>query len=188
MISYFLRSLGRSALQKMLSKHFGEVPLAGIVTAARDFPITSRVDVQTGLEGVLGERSEAKLLGIHSQMNHETPSFAHLFAPGPFHELGPLQHDEVDIGDPDPVRCLKNGLWLARSGDAPFAILLAPLIQFGHLSGVHVEIAIATGEAGAEFSQERSATSRSVSRPAKPIVVASSRSRAIRRPTPSWLF
>lgn len=155
MIGYFLHGLRSSALQKTLSRHFGGMPLAAIVTAARDFPITSCVDVQTALERVFGERSEAKLLGIHSQVNHETLSFAHLFAPGPFRvELGPLQHDEIDIGDSVPVRCLKNGLWLARSRNLPFAILLVPSMEFGHASGVHVEIAVPTGEAGAEFSQE----------------------------------
>jgi hypothetical protein len=46
-------------------------------------------------------------------MNQETPTMAHLFTAGPFPmDVGPLQHDEVDVGDSTPVRCLKNGLWL----------------------------------------------------------------------------
>jgi hypothetical protein len=39
---------------------------------------------------------------------------AHLCTGGPFPmDVGPLQHDEVDVGDSTPVRCLKNGLWLS---------------------------------------------------------------------------
>jgi hypothetical protein len=106
------------------------------------------------LERLLADYSSTKLLGIHSQMNHETSSFAHLFAPGPFNvQLGPLQHDEVDVGDPTPVRCLKNALWLAQSS-VPFAILLAPAMQYGQVGGVHVEIAVPIGEAGGTVSKE----------------------------------
>ena len=143
----------RSALQKTLRQHFDGADLASIVTAARDFPITSRVDVQYAVE----QRpwGDARLLGVHSQMNHETVTLAHLFTPGPFPvDLGPLQHDEIDIGDPEPVRCLKNGLWLARKGTLPFAVFLGPSMQFGHVGGVHIEIAVPGGEAGAAWSAD----------------------------------
>ncbi len=113
-VGYLFRALtGRSGLQKVLRKHFHGLSLSNIVTAAREFPITSRVDVQTALEQLFAARPDTKLLGIHSQMQQETPTLAHLFSGGPFPiDLGPLQHDEVDIGDPMPVRCLKNALWL----------------------------------------------------------------------------
>jgi hypothetical protein len=98
---------------------------------------------------------DARLLGVHVQISHETITLAHLFTPGPFPvDLGPLQHDEVDVGDPEPVRCLKNALWLARKGGAPFAVFMSPTMQFGHMGGVHVEIAVPAGEAGAALSAE----------------------------------
>jgi hypothetical protein len=51
MIGYFFRAVtGGSLLQRTLRKHFGGVPLSEIVTAAREFPITSRIDVQTALD------------------------------------------------------------------------------------------------------------------------------------------
>ena len=155
MNGFFLRSIGRSQIQRALHRHFNGVALTDIVTAARDFPITSRVDVQTALEDVVASRGGARLLGIHSPMNQETPTMAHLLMRGPFPmDVGPLQHDEVDIGDATPVRCLKNGLWLPRADGAPFAILLSPSMQFGHASGVHVEIAVSSGERGARLSEE----------------------------------
>src|SRR5947208_5274257 len=121
-----------SALQKALQTHFGGADLAAVVTAARDFPITSRVDVQRAIEQV--KWPGARLLGVHAQMTHETLTLAHLFTPGPFPvELGPLQHDEVDVGDADPVRCLKNALWLARERGLPFAAFMGPSLQFGHI-------------------------------------------------------
>jgi choline dehydrogenase-like flavoprotein len=48
-IGYVLRGFaGKSALRKALQKHFEGVQLGEMVTAAREFPIISRVDVQTG--------------------------------------------------------------------------------------------------------------------------------------------
>jgi hypothetical protein len=154
MDAYFVRQmLGRTPLRTTLRKHFDGIALTSIATAARDFPIASRVDLQTSLDDLLTKRSGVQLVGIHSPMDHQTPTLAQLFTPGPFSvDLGPLQHDEVDIGDETPVRCLKNGLWLARQNELPFAVLLAPLI--GPVCGVHIEIGVPSGAAGAALSQD----------------------------------
>ena len=54
MIGFFLRSvLGSSTLQKAVRKRFNKADLAELVTAAREFPITSRVDVQAALEDLM---------------------------------------------------------------------------------------------------------------------------------------
>src|SRR5262245_35813776 len=146
--------MSRSSLQRALGDHFKGLELTDIVTAARDFPVTSRVDVHAALEQLAGERHGGRLLGIHSSMNHETPTIAHLMTPGPFPiDIGPLQHDEVDVGDAAPVRCLKNGVWLLRADDIPFAILLSPAVR-GMGGAVHVEVAAPAGEPGARVSDE----------------------------------
>jgi len=66
-------------------KHFG-VSSGNIATAGRQFPIAARVDIQSAL--TLG--------GGHFPL-----------------DAGPPQHDEIDVGEPIPVRCLKNELWLS---------------------------------------------------------------------------
>ena len=145
---------GGARLRKTLLRHFG-VSAGEIATAGRQFPITAGVDIQRALEDLLGDRPGARLLGIISPNHHEPPALAHTLAGGHFPiDAGPLQHDEIDIGEPVPVRCLKNGLWLSREKDQPFAIMLAPGGRFGLMSGVQVEIAIPAGERGAQFSQE----------------------------------
>jgi len=156
MNGFVLRSIiGRSPLQRALQAHFKGIVFTELVTAARDFPITSRVDVHTALEEMMERRGTGRLLGIHSPMNHETFTMAHLLTRGPFPvDVGPLQHDEVDVGDAAPVRCLKNGLWLARAGEVPFAVLMSPAMRHGQAGGVHVELAVQTGERGARLSAE----------------------------------
>jgi len=145
---------GGSRLRKIVLKHFG-VPAGQIATAGRQFPITARVDIQSALEDLFRNRNGTKLLGIVSPNHHEPPALAQTLAGGHFGmDAGPLQHDEIDIGEAVPVRCLKNGLWLSRDRDLPFAVLMAPGGRFGLGSGVHVEIAVPSGERGAQFSQE----------------------------------
>jgi hypothetical protein len=156
MIGFFFRALtGGSGLRKSLRKHFHGLDLSQIVTAAREFPLTSRVDVQSALENFFSARSGSRLLGIHIEVHQETPTLAHLLSGGgPFPiNLGPLQYDDVDIGDPTPARCLKNALWLSSEGDLPFALLLGPSMRFGQIGGMHVEIGVPAGGPGAEFSQ-----------------------------------
>jgi hypothetical protein len=108
----------------------------------------------TALEDMFRSRADAKLLGVFSPNFHESPTLAQVFAGGPFMmSIGPLQYDKIDIGERRPVRCLRNGLWLARHDGQPFDILLAPSVHFGQVGGVHVEVAVPGGESGLALSQ-----------------------------------
>src|SRR6267143_891013 len=147
-------TVGGSRLRKTLLRHFGVSP-GEIATAGRQFPITARVDIQSALEDLFKPRTCTKLLGILSPNQHEAPALANTLGGAYFPiDAGPLQHDEIDVGEPIPVRCLKNGLWLSRDKDLPFAIMMAPGGRFGLRTGVQVEIAVPAGERGAQFSQE----------------------------------
>lgn len=145
---------GAGKLQKRLLKLFG-VPARDIATAGRQFPITARIDIQSGLESLLKTNSEAELVGLFSPNSHEALTFAQMLGGQHFFvDIGPLQYDEIDIGDPVPARCLKNGLWMGRDRGLPFAIMLAAGGRFGFQTGVGVEIAVPAGERGVQFSQE----------------------------------
>jgi len=144
---------GNSGLRRTLLKHFG-VPAESIATAGRQFPIAARVDIQNAVEELMRPRRGVQLLGIVSPNPHDMPTLATTLAVSHFPiNAGPVQYDEIDVGEAAPVRCLKNGIWLAREKDLPFAILMAPGGRFGLRSGVQVEIAIPAGARGAEFSQ-----------------------------------
>jgi hypothetical protein len=112
------------------------------------------MDIQSALEDLLRNRPGTKLIGVLSP-NHQAPALADMLAGGhfPINE-GPLQHDEIDIGESVPVRCLRNGLWLSSEKSLPFAIMMTPGGRFGLRSGVQVEIGIPPGERGGQFSQE----------------------------------
>src|SRR6266403_1066661 len=119
-------AFGGSRLRKTLLKHFG-IPAGQIATAGRQFPITARVDIQSALEDLLKVRPRTTLFGITSVHPQQLPSLADTLAGAHFPvDAGPLQYDEIDVGEPIPVRCLKNGLWMSSDGDLPFAVILAP--------------------------------------------------------------
>ena len=152
-------SVGRGAfaesrLRKTLLKHFGVSP-GQIATAGRQFPIAARVDIQSALEDLFKTRPRTTLFGITSVNPHDLPPLAAAIAGSHFPvDAGPLQYDEIDVGESLPVRCLKNGLWISKDGDLPFAVMLVPGGRFGLRTGVQVEIAVPSGEHGAQFSQE----------------------------------
>jgi len=152
--SFGNHGFGESQLRKKLLKHFG-IAAAEIATSGRQFPITARIDIQSSLEELLQRCPGTRLLGIVSPNPHEPPTLARMLGGGHFPvDSGPLQHDEIDIGDAAPVRCLKNGLWLSLEKDLPFAIIMVSGGRFGLNSGVQVEIAVPAGERGAKFSQD----------------------------------
>jgi hypothetical protein len=144
----------RGKLEKSLLKHL-RVAANEIATSARQFPITARIDIQAGLETIARKYPGTSLLGITSPNPHEGLSFAQIVGASHFPiDVGPLQYDEIDIGDPIPTRCLKSGLWIGTDRSVPFAVMLAPGGRFGMQTGVSVEIAVAAGEQGAQFSQD----------------------------------
>ena len=138
----------------VMKKHFGRDQLIGLVAASRTFPVTSRADLQIALDRIFAETFRAALYGVHAQFNHEPLSTSHLTTEGPYPPvIGPLQHDEIDVGGPVPARCIQHGLWLGENDKLRFAVLVTPAHRYGRELGVRVEVAVPSGEAGAAFSR-----------------------------------
>src|SRR5207249_2367116 len=70
---------------------------------------------------------------------------------GPDVSLGP--HPVSFSTDAAPVRCLKNGLWFLQQGEGRFVVLLAPVGQYGHVTGVQFQIATVNNPAGTRITQ-----------------------------------
>ncbi len=149
----FMRS--KNLVGDLLRKHFSPLKIEQIITAGRTFPVTARVDLQHGLEKLFAERYSARLVGFHTDFGHETLSFAHMSSNTHYTVvIGPLQHDELDIGEAAPARCLRHGVWLSRADGTPFAVLATPAARFGHMEGVSLEIAVPPGEGGLQLSRK----------------------------------
>src|SRR5262245_39797877 len=94
----------KNRIASALSRHFGAVSLETLIAASRTFPVTSRVDLQTALENLFSTAYPANLIGVHPEYSHETLSISHLAGDGHYPILiGPLQHDEIDVGEALPA-------------------------------------------------------------------------------------
>lgn len=69
-------------------------------------------------------------------------------------DIGPLQYDDIDVGEALPARCVRQALWLANEDGIPFAVLLGRGAQMGMPLGIQLEIAAPSGEAGLQFTEK----------------------------------
>lgn len=138
-----------------MKQHFADAELHKLVTAAREFPATARLDLQSAVAEVLAGPLEPKrMMGIHAPHSFETVTFSHLLVDGQGAVLAaPLQFDEIDHGEPVPARCLNNALWLGNDGKLPFALFLSRAQKYGRPGGLHLELAAPPGEQGLELSR-----------------------------------
>ncbi len=135
------------SLAGILRAHFREVGIENVVTASRTFPQYMRVDLNAALARKL-DRDNVACFGVHRRYGHETLHYAALLDAESRSTIAPLQFDEIDIGEDQPVRCLKCALWLVGDPGAPHAVLLSEANSYGQSTGWHVEIAVAPGAAG----------------------------------------
>ncbi len=140
------------------AKHFPGCAMRELVTTGRTFPLPARVDLQRVLEAIFGgEIPVAQFLGVHMPFSHDTITLASLMPSKSRHgfaaEIGPLQYEDLDIGEGEPARCLKQALWLAGKPGVRFSALLSPAFTHGRKAGVHLEIGVMPGTTGSELTR-----------------------------------
>jgi ATP-dependent Clp protease adapter protein ClpS len=136
-----------------LASHFNGIPPDRLVATSRQFPDHMRADVQAGIDKLFLD-APLRFFGIYEQNRYETLSLAALSRDGRNAlTIAAAQYHDVDVGESAPVKCLDNGLWLCRTGDLRYAVVLSADREHGRESGVRVEIAVPVGADGAEFVQ-----------------------------------
>ncbi|MBR0869831.1 ATP-dependent Clp protease adaptor ClpS [Bradyrhizobium tropiciagri] len=135
-----------------LDWHFAGLPRNQILTRSRQFPGHMRADVQLAIDRLLAD--PIHFFGIHEERRYETIDIAALMKFGSnAPAIAPPQYQDVDIGEAEPVKCLVNGLWLCRSGDLRYAVLLAFHRDYGREPVLRIELAVPAGAAGNVFVQ-----------------------------------
>lgn len=133
---------------QLLDSHFEGLDAMDVVSACREFPAYLRADLQRALDALFEELS-VDCIGFRARYTHETIDYASLLNRDHYPVLvAPLQYEDVDIGEREPVRCVRQGLWLAEVGGLKHAVILVPAQKHGQTTGWHVEIAVPSGLAG----------------------------------------
>jgi hypothetical protein len=138
----------------LLGAHFSGLEPDELVTSSRTFARYLRPDLQRALDG-LWRGSQTRCVGLHRESGFATLTYASLLQSG--HQavmVTPLQYEDVDIGEVEPVRCMATALWLVTESDLPCAVLLTRAVDHGQAKGWHVEIAVPRGPGGESVSRQ----------------------------------
>ena len=148
---------GQSTVSKLLQKHFHPYPPHSLVTTGRTFPLASRVDLQLALEEFFARSDGSQRFGLHSPHHGglQAVGIAQLLQRTPFPvDIGPLQYDDIDVGEALPARCMRQALWLSKADGVALAVLIGTGAQIGMAMGTQVDVAVPNGNAGQRFSEQ----------------------------------
>jgi hypothetical protein len=146
---------GRKLIRSLLEGHFGPVPPDDLTIAERRFPFRVRADLQRAIDRLF--TSEAAILhfcGVRKEHAYEGINFSGLLVDGHSPAVSvPPEYEQVDIGEDEPVRCLKNGLWFLEERGCRYAVLLSPAGHFGQVTGMQFQIAVPNDADGTRITQ-----------------------------------
>jgi hypothetical protein len=141
----------RMATFNTIQDHFGAAPLESLEVTSREFPGRVGADLQLALDRLEGNGFEAPHFWALRQGGGPVCDFTTLYTrdrrnpPTPV----PPEYNEINIGEEEPVRCLKFGLWLLRHEGTHFLVML----DTQNHRGIHFQVAVSKGEAGQAASQ-----------------------------------
>ncbi|MGY4158177.1 ATP-dependent Clp protease adapter protein ClpS [Bradyrhizobium sp. USDA 4461] len=135
-----------------LAWHFADISVDRLVTMVREFPGHMCADVQVAMDKLFP--SPVRFFGAYEPWRHEPLSFARLQRAGrDAISLAPPQYYEIDVGEAAPVKCLLNGLWLCKTDEFHYAVVLSYVREYDREDKLRIEIAIPGGTAGEPFAQ-----------------------------------
>lgn len=143
-------------IHPLIEAHFSPAPSSSLTIAERKFPFRVRADLQRAIDRLFKEGTAiCHFCGVSRAYSNEGLTFSGLLLKENWPAVSvPPQYEEVDIGEEQPVRCLKNGLWLLREGGQQFAVLLSPTEKYGQSMGIKFEVAVVNSPAGTRITQQ----------------------------------
>ncbi len=128
-------------IRELFARHFSSQALERLAVLCARYPLWMRPDVIRAIGHVLD--SHAVFHGVRLRNSSAEFRLNDLMEGGRTGAVaGPPAYDDVDVGDAEPLRCPQRGLWLARDGGAPVAVLIETDDGYRH-GRVRLEIAAA---------------------------------------------
>jgi cell division protease FtsH len=142
----------------LLQRHFEPLPLEGLTITERRFPGRVRADLQRAIDSLFEQMTVSHFCGVRKQYCHEGVNFTELVVRDrndPALSVPP-QYEEIDIGEDQPIRVLKAGLWLLEDKGKRFAVFLEPA-HFMHRAfgaeGLRFQVATPNDAGGTSIAQ-----------------------------------
>lgn len=131
-----LATRGDSELAIRVREHL-QADARELPTTTIELPVTERANLQLGLDAAL---PDAEVLGFSARaLGYMPVGFAELVSGhtlGGALVMGPPKYVSEEVGDGRVVRCVANGIFLARLGDEPVALMLTPAGEHGFGPGM----------------------------------------------------
>jgi tetratricopeptide (TPR) repeat protein len=143
-------------IHALIQGHFDPTPVEDLTITERDFPHRVRADLQRAADRVFAEEVTVLFFcGVRKSHAFEGISLTELLVRdrnNPAQSVPPL-YEEVDVGEVEAVRCLKNGLWLLEADGIRYAVFLEQHLQFHQVQGVRIQVASPNDPRGFRISQ-----------------------------------
>lgn len=128
---------------KLVRSHLSPMLPESMCVTERSFPFRVRADLQRAIDQLFDSESAiSHFCGVRKEYSHDGIALADCFVESHHSPTVsvPPQYEEVDVGDAEPIRCLKNGLWLLQRGNVKYVVLLSPVMGYGQVTGVQFQI------------------------------------------------
>ena len=147
----------KTRVSTLLQEHLSTESPEEVLITERVFPFRMRADLQRAIDRLVSDAFEVEtFFGIRENEMRQGVNFSDLFETDykkPIRPVAP-QYSELEIGDSQTVRCLKNGLWLLMQEKENFAVLLAVAGSYGRIEGIKFQIVTANNESGEAITSE----------------------------------
>ncbi len=132
----------------VIRRHFAPFAAEKLVTTSRYFPNHLKVELAQPLAELTAAVGPDGFTGLFFR-GEIGSTFSSLLVEDDDPVLIALSHyEEVELGDGERIRCLKNGLWLGGKGDARFAAVYLYDVDFEGNGMLRLEIAVLPGAEG----------------------------------------
>jgi cell division protease FtsH len=147
----------QNLIATLIRNHFHPVAVDDITISERQFPFRVRADLQRAIDRLFGSKTTIHhFCGVRQEYSHQDVTLAACVVPSQHSPpvAVPPQYEEIDVGDEQPIRCLKNGIWFLQQGSQRFVVLFGPVGQFGRVTGVQFQIGTINNAEGTRITQE----------------------------------
>ncbi|PPC90326.1 MAG: cell division protein FtsH [Methylobacter sp.] len=138
---------------QLLDWHFGKVSPETFVKTNHVYPGRVRADLQIAINEIFNANA-IRIVGIKQQYGYEKIDLTDLWTSvRNAHGLAPISFEELDIGEPEPIKCQLNGLWLLQDNGDRYAAVLSREKDYGGNFTIYLEISGPQGERTAEITR-----------------------------------
>jgi tetratricopeptide (TPR) repeat protein len=137
----------KTLIYPLAQEHFAEAPLEKINVTLRKWPFRAAADLQRAFDSLESAGFVIKHFYATQYGGQAAQEFTQVYNRDRRNPViaVPPQYLEIDIGEEQPVRALKDGLWLLYSGAIPLIVLLNP-----DYDGIKVQVAALNGTPGVD--------------------------------------